>query len=101
MLGLVLLGLAYFPEIKRQRAAQAELRRLQIEVANQETILKHQRQELSLLKSDPEYLEIVARDKMDLMKEGETIFRIDAPSSGSNPSMPSLPALAAPTPSKP
>jgi len=33
--------------------------------------------EKELLKTDPEFLENVARDKLDLMKPGETIFRLD------------------------
>jgi len=31
-----------------------------------------------LLKNDPEYLENIARDKLDLMKPGETIIRLDS-----------------------
>jgi len=34
--------------------------------------------EKELLTADPEYLENIARDKLDLMKPGETIFRLDA-----------------------
>ena len=33
-------------------------------------------QEVKLLQTDPQYLEIIARDKLDLMKDGETIFRL-------------------------
>jgi cell division protein FtsB len=32
-------------------------------------------QEIHLLETDREYLEMIARDRLDLMKEGETIFR--------------------------
>jgi cell division protein FtsB len=34
--------------------------------------------EKTLLATEPEYLENIARDKLDLMKPGETIFRLDA-----------------------
>lgn len=34
-------------------------------------------EELHLLQTDPEYVETIARDRLDLMKEGETIFRLD------------------------
>lgn len=34
--------------------------------------------EKKLLTSEPEFLENIARDKLDLMKPGETIFRLDA-----------------------
>jgi hypothetical protein len=35
------------------------------------------RQKLELLRTDPEYLEIMARDRLQLHKEGETIVRFD------------------------
>jgi cell division protein FtsB len=35
---------------------------------------------VNLLKTDPAFLEIKARDRLDLMKEGETIFRLEPPS---------------------
>jgi cell division protein FtsB len=38
-----------------------------------------------LLQSDPSYLELLARDKLDLMKPGETIFRMDSLSEGDKP----------------
>jgi cell division protein FtsB len=42
------------------------------------SFLKYQREEHAL-KHDPEYLATLARDRLDLMKEGETIYRIEAP----------------------
>ena len=33
-------------------------------------------QEVHLLQTDREYLEMIARDRLDMMKEGETIFRL-------------------------
>jgi len=33
-------------------------------------------QEIHLLQTDRDYLETIARDRLDLMKEGETIFRL-------------------------
>jgi cell division protein FtsB len=31
-----------------------------------------------LLKTDSVYLETIARDRLDLMKDGETVFRIES-----------------------
>jgi cell division protein FtsB len=42
-------------------------------------LLAHQTREINLLKTDSTYLETVARDRLDLMKEGETIFRLESP----------------------
>jgi cell division protein FtsB len=36
---------------------------------------------VNLLKTDPGYLEMIARDRLDLMKEGETVFRLEPPAS--------------------
>jgi len=35
-------------------------------------------QEVHLLLTDTEYLEMIARDRLDLMKNGETIFRLSS-----------------------
>jgi cell division protein FtsB len=41
---------------------------------------------VNLLKTDPAYLEIMARDRLDLMKEGETVFRLEpAPANKNKP----------------
>ena len=37
-----------------------------------------QREE-SLLRNDREYLAMIARDRLDMMKEGENIYRLEAP----------------------
>jgi cell division protein FtsB len=37
--------------------------------------------ELGLLRNDREYLETIARDRLNLMKPGETIFRVERPRS--------------------
>jgi len=64
----------YLTDMKSRRAAlQAEKARLSLEAK------QNQRKE-NLLKNDPEYVETIARDKLDLMKPGETIIRMDTPS---------------------
>jgi cell division protein FtsB len=52
---------------------------LQQQVNEQQNLLAHQTREVNLLKTDSTYLETVARDRLDLMKEGETIFRLESP----------------------
>src|SRR5262245_57438035 len=51
---------------------------LQQQVNEQQNLPAHQTREINLLKTDTTYLETVARDRLDLMKEGETIFRLEA-----------------------
>ena len=38
--------------------------------------------QMALLQNDPAYTELLARDKLDLMKPGETIFRMEPGSEG-------------------
>ena len=42
------------------------------------TLAQHERQE-RLLRTSPEYLSLIARDRLDLMQDGETLFRFDPP----------------------
>jgi cell division protein FtsB len=41
-----------------------------------------------LLKTDVGYLETIARDRLDLMKEGETIFRLETARAKTKPAAP-------------
>jgi cell division protein FtsB len=41
-----------------------------------------------LLKTDVSYLETIARDRLDLMKEGETIFRLETARAKAKPVAP-------------
>ena len=67
----------FVPPYKRMQVARAEIDALQAQVNEQKTILGRQTREVNLLKTDPTYLETIARDRLDLMKEGETIFRLE------------------------
>ena len=76
--GLLTLGFTFYPEwtrlcdMRRDLAAQKEkLAELKRKCADQE-------EQVKLLQNDPQYLEIIARDKLDLMKQGETIFRLSS-----------------------
>jgi len=83
----VLLGLAFIlvivslfvPQHRRLTLSRAEIDNLQTQVTEQKMLLARQRREANLLKTDAGYLETIARDRLDLMKEGETIFRLEQP----------------------
>jgi cell division protein FtsB len=51
-------------------------------------LLAKQTREVNLIKTDVSYLETIARDRLDLMKEGETIFRLEAARAKSKPVAP-------------
>jgi cell division protein FtsB len=75
---LVIVSL-FLPPYKKRTQSQADIEKLQSQVNDQKTWLARQTREVNLLKTDPTYLETMARDKLDLMKEGETIFRLEPP----------------------
>jgi cell division protein FtsB len=77
---LVIVSL-FLPLSKKRAQSQVEIDRLQAQVNDQKTLLARQTREVNLLKTDPAYLEVMARDRLDLMKEGETVFRLEPSSS--------------------
>jgi len=72
-------GFRFLPEVSARREQEARLNGLKAEVEREQQLLKRNLREEELLKHDPEYIGIVARDRLDLMKDGETIYRIEPP----------------------
>ena len=68
----------FVPPYKKLTQSRAEIDNLQAQVNEQKTLLTRQTREVNLLKTDATYLETIARDKLDLMKEGEVIFRLES-----------------------
>ena len=75
---LVIVSL-FLPPYKKLTQSRGEIENLQSQVNDQKMLLARQTREVNLLRTDPTYLETMARDRLDLMKEGETIFRIEPP----------------------
>ena len=73
---LVIVSL-FVPPYKRLVQSRAEIDDLQAHVNEQQSLLARQTREVNLLKTDVTYLETIARDRLDLMKEGETVFRLE------------------------
>jgi cell division protein FtsB len=73
---LVIISL-FLPPYKKLTQHRGEIDKLQLQVNEQKSLLARQTREVSLLKTDATYLETIARDRLDLMKEGETIFRLE------------------------
>lgn len=80
---LVIISL-FVPPYKRLMQSRAEIDNLQSRVDEQKKLLTQRSREVTLLQTDPTYLETIARDRLDLMKEGETIFRLEPLQSGKN-----------------
>jgi cell division protein FtsB len=73
---LVIVSL-FVPPYKRLVQSRSEIDNLQQQVNEQQSSLARQTREVNVLKTDVTYLETIARDRLDLMKEGETIFRLE------------------------
>ena len=67
----------FVPPYKKLQQSRGEIDNLQAQVNEQKMLLARQTREVTLLKTDATYLETIARDRLDLMKEGETIFRLE------------------------
>jgi len=75
---ICLLIISFFlPPYKKLQQNRAEMEQLQAQLTEQKELLARQTKKVALLKSDPTYLETIARDSLELMKEGETIFRLE------------------------
>ena len=65
------------PETEKQRKLDTELAQVLALKAEREARVADLRQEYELLKTDREYLETIARDRLDKAREGEYIVRIE------------------------
>ena len=75
----VLIAYSFLPEVKKGKEHDALIEQLKGEIEGERMKLTRHEREERLLWLDPEYISIVARDRLDLMKEGETIYRLDPP----------------------
>ncbi|MEO6052638.1 MAG: septum formation initiator family protein [Chthoniobacterales bacterium] len=73
-----LIFLSFYPEWKRLKELRQNTNYLKQELTKKEQLLRTKSTEVDLLQNDPNYLEIIARDRLDMMKDGETIYRLDS-----------------------
>ncbi len=76
---MIVTALAFVPELRRIQEMKANLAALEKERAAQQLLLLLQQRQEKWLHDDPAYVEILARDRLGVMKEGETIYRLDEP----------------------
>ncbi len=65
------------PVIKERDLVAAQVEALRQQVVAQKTDVQRQARIVALLQSDPEYLALHAREKLDVAREGETIMRVE------------------------
>ena len=73
---LLTAGFTFYPEWLRLSEMKSHLAKQKAQLEDLQKLAQNREQEVRLLQSDREYLETIARDRLDMMKEGETIFRL-------------------------
>ena len=76
---VAVVAIRFNPENAKRRVQLAILDQLKLDVEQARQDLARNTREEEMLKHDPEYVGLIARDRLDLMKEGETIYRLDPP----------------------
>ena len=78
---LLTVGVMFYPVWQKQNDMRLRLLGLETEEKAKTAELAKSQRQLDLLRNDREYLETIARDRLNVMKPGETIFRIELPRS--------------------
>lgn len=73
---LALTVLTFYPEWKKLSRMRLTLQKDHQALSELQKSAARREHELYLLQHDKEYLELIARDRLDLMKPNETIFRL-------------------------
>jgi len=82
---ITLIICAFLPALRRGREQAERVENLKKEYEVQKAINLQRTRAVALLSNDPSYVEMLARDRLDMMKENETIFRFD-PQAAPSPS---------------
>jgi cell division protein FtsB len=77
IVGALILCLSYLPQKIAYEKKQGELVEARQREEQAESQLDYLRVKLEAIKHDPAYLEIQARDRLQVYRPGETIFRIE------------------------
>ena len=72
-----LIACAFVPLLKDSREGSDHVDDLKKQIGQEQDQLAQHKRQVELLTNDPTYIETVARDRLDMMKDGETIYRID------------------------
>ncbi|NIP92525.1 MAG: hypothetical protein GWO24_03275 [Akkermansiaceae bacterium] len=63
------------PQVRELRRLKEKLARSKVHENHMRSYRDQKRRELSALRTDPSYLELVARDRLDFYRSGELIYR--------------------------
>jgi len=75
--GCVAMAALSVPQMRKLRSLKEELARAKAQEHHVRSHKERKSRELAALRDDPAYLELVARDRLDLYRSGERIYRIE------------------------
>jgi cell division protein FtsB len=79
-LGAIVAAVLWFlPELRKIDEMRATLASLQKELAAEQLTLAQQQRQEGWLNENPEYVENIARERLDMVKKDETVVRLDDP----------------------
>jgi len=79
---LLLIMMAYLPEIRKNQNMRKELDRLETDLAQQKQVSDQLQMQLSALRNDPKTVERLAREKLGYAKPDETVVRFETNGAG-------------------
>ena len=68
---------AFLPEIKKRKEADVRVEELKTQIEDARMRLASLQRKEFLLRNSREYVATIARDRLDLMGDGETIYRLE------------------------
>ena len=78
LLLIAIISVPFFPRFRDYRALNEEGRIVAARRDKYRAQLEEKEAELNMINKDPQFLELKARDHLDLYKEGEVIFRFES-----------------------
>ena len=69
--------IGFWPPYKDLEHARQRLSELELQRDTYKEKATRMQQKLHLIKTDPQYLEVMARDRLQLQKDGEKVFRFE------------------------
>lgn len=79
LLLICIISVPFFPRFRDYRLLNEEGRIVEAERDRLRHSLEEKENELRLIEKDPQFIELKARDHLDLYREGEVVFRFESP----------------------
>ena len=76
---MVAVAVWYLPLIKQNERMRQEILRLESEIIKEEELARRSKTSIEALRNDPKTVERFAREKLGLVKVGETMIRFEEP----------------------